>query len=185
MVSTDPAWAGTPVPWDGSSPATAAIAALVGTAVPEGTLRVVIQRLRLREDGEDRGLLRVADAITDVDGNLVVVPLSEYVHGASEVGRRLREAVDRLQEDVAASGAGGADSFELVLDADGARQVLLTSGLEVTPSEAAAFPPHPAVHGGAHHIAYESPALDDLRDRMRPPEPPLLARGWARLRGGE
>ena len=65
-ATVDPFDIGTTVPWDGSSPATAALAALLGTVAPQGTLRLVIQRLALHEHGERRGTHHVADAITDV-----------------------------------------------------------------------------------------------------------------------
>lgn len=185
-AAVDPHEIGTIVPWDGRSPATAALAALLGTVAPEGTLRLVIQRLALHEHGERRGTRHVADAITDVGGNLVVIPLRERVLAEPALAERLTAAMDRLQADVDAElhlpGGAGADSLEVVLDADGERRVTLGLGIEVTPQEADALPPHPAVHDGAHHIAYDAPALDELRDRLRPPEPGLLARLWARLR---
>src|SRR5699024_3947585 len=86
------------------------------------------------------------------------------------------DAVARLRHDVLSSGAQGVDSLEVVLDADGAGQVRIAFGLDVTREEAAGSPAHPAVHGGGHHITPHAPELDELRERLTGPGPGLLRR---------
>lgn len=174
---------GDPVAWDGQSSSLAEIEQVLAPVTPTGTLRLVLQRLALHEAGEPAGEHAVLDAVTDVGGNLVVVPLQGRVREDAALAQDLEEAVRTLREDLAASGTVGVDALEVVLDADGARQVLVGFGLELTGEEATGSPRHPAVHDGAHHITYDAPALDDLRDRLRPPEPGPLGRLWRRLRG--
>lgn len=171
--------------WDGTSSATARIAELLTPAAPQGTLRIVLQRLELHDQGAPAGALEVVDAIVDVDGVLVSLSLEEHLRSDAALAARLDSALEQLHADLAAQGVVGADSVELVLDADGERRVRIAFGLEVSPQEARELPRPPAVHDGSHHILAEAPALDALRDRLIAAQdslPRRLRRTWRRLR---
>lgn len=167
--------------WNGDTPAVGDLREMLVLLAPEGALRVIFQRLSLREQGRLVGEHEVIDVIADVEGNLVSVPLTGRVRADPPLARALDEAADRLRGDIAASGADGVDSIEVVLDADGTRQVYIATGLDVTPAEAEERPPHPAVHNGAHHITHYAPVLDDLRDRLAEPPAGPMRRLWDAL----
>lgn len=162
--------------WDGQSSGVQDLRDLLVALAPEGAVRIVLQRLALHEGSRPVGELEIIDAVTDVGGNLVSVPLRGRVREDPLLARALDEAVTRLRHDVLAGGAEGLDSLEVILDADGGQQVRIAVGLDVTPAEAEGSPPHPAVHGGAHHITQHAPALDELRDRLAGPQPGPLRR---------
>lgn len=182
MTSGDPV-VGQHFPWDGDSPAVEDIRGILAVLAPEGCLRLVLQRLALHEHGRPVGEHEVIDAVADVDGNLVSVPLTVRVRVDPPVARAVDEAVARLRRDVLRSGVDGIDSISLILDADGRREVQIAFGLDVTPAEAQDRPAHPAIHDGAHHITHHAPALDDLRDRLAQPALSPWRRVWGLLRG--
>lgn len=163
--------------WDGSPEAVAALRDVMVEHASTGTLRLVLQQLTLREAGREIGRHEVIDAISDVGGNLVAVPLAPAVRADASSSQRLDAAIARLRADIAAE-LGAADSLEVVLDADGRRAVHLVLRLDVTPQEVADGAALPALRDGAHHIAHQSHALDDLRDRMAEPAPGPLRRAW-------
>lgn len=169
--------------WGGESSAVQDLRGLLVALAPEGALRIVLQRLALHESSRPVGEHEVLDVVADVEGNLVSVPLTGRVREDPHLAEALDEAVTRLRHDVLASGAEGLDSLEVILDADGNQQVRIAFGLDVTPAEAEGSPPHPAVHGGAHHITQHAPALDELRDRLAEPGPGPLRRIWRTLIG--
>ncbi|MGP9683200.1 hypothetical protein [Brachybacterium sp. AOP3-A1-3] len=164
----------------GSSPAIPEIRDLLVAHTSAGTLRIVLQQLTLREDGREVGVHEVIDAVTDVGGNLVTFSLRASVHGDLEDAARLETAIRRLREDIAADPARPIDSLVVLIDGDGHHRVNVDSGLEVSPQDVAT---HPALRDGAHHITHESPALDDLRDRLASPPPGVLRRGRDLVRG--
>lgn len=172
--------------WGGSSEAVPEIRDLLLAHTSAGTLRIVLQQLILREDGREVGVHEVIDAVTDVGGNLVTFSLLDSVHADPQGAARLEAAIRRLREDIAADPAQPIDSLVVIIDGDGNHRVRLASGLEISAQEAAT---HPALRDGAHHITHESPALDELRDRLAGPPPSLLrrgrdlVRGWLRPRG--
>ncbi|GAA1310388.1 hypothetical protein [Brachybacterium tyrofermentans] len=164
----------------GSSSAVPEIRDLLLAHTSAGTLRIVLQQLTLRDEGREVGVHEVIDAVTDVGGNLVTFSLRASVHGDPEDSARLEAAIRRLREDIAADPARPIDSLVVILDGDGRHRVSVDSGLEIPPQDAAA---HLALRDGAHHISHESPALDDLRDRLAGPPPSLLRRGRDLVRG--
>lgn len=141
-----------------------------------GALRLVLQQLTLREHGDVVGSHEVIDGIVDVDGNLVVMPLAEAVRADPATSTALDAALVRLRGEISAELGSAPDSLEVVIDADRTRRVLVVLTMEVSPADVTGPPPHPALHDGRHHIVHHAPALDELRDRMAPPPPGLLAR---------
>ncbi|MFC7376118.1 hypothetical protein ACFQRD_12655 [Brachybacterium sp. GCM10030268] len=176
------------VTWDGSSRAVAMIRDLVTPHSSEGTLRIVVQQVTVREQGRESGIHEVIDAITDVGGNLVSIPLTASVRGDEPTSARLDTAIERLRADIAADLAVAVDSLEVVLDGDGAHQVRVAFAVEVSAGELTTRSAHPALHDGAHHIVHHAPALEELRDRLAGPPPGPLrraleaVRGWTRAR---
>ena len=63
--------------------------------------------------------------------------------------------------------------IEVVLDRDGRHEVRLLLSAEVSPRELAEGPAPEALHDGDHHIRHQSPALEELRDRLAVPSGPL------------
>lgn len=170
------------VAWNGTSPAVSEIRGLLVPHAPVGTLRLVLQRLCLHEQGRPVGEHQVIDAITDVSGNLVAMPLGELVRADPATSAALDGAIARLRSDLDADGATGADGLEVVLDADGEHRVLVTFALDVTREEVRERPRHPAVHDGNHHITHDAPTLDELRDRIAAPAAGPLRRLAGALR---
>lgn len=143
-----------------------------------GALRLVLQQLTLRDQGAAVGSHEVIDGIVDVEGNLVVVPLAEAVRADPAASSALDAALARLRAEISAVLGSAPDSLEVVIDADRTRRVLVVLTMEISPADVTGPPPHPALHDGRHHIVHHAPALDELRDRMAPPPPGLLA--WLR-----
>lgn len=174
--------------WDGSSPAVELIRDAVFPHVSAGALRVVLQQLALRDEGGAAGTHEVIDAIVDVGGNLVVMPIAEAVRADPESSSALDAALARLREELSADLGTRVDSLEVIMNADTTRRVRFMLSVDVSPEEVTGRPPHPALHDGRHHISHHAPALDELRDRMATPPPGLLQRvrgvlsGWRRAR---
>lgn len=164
--------------WDGSPAAVAALRDVIVEHASTGTLRLVLQQLTLREAGREVGRHEVIDAISDVGGNLVAIPLVAAVRADAGSSQRLDAAIDRLRAEISAELGAAADSLEVVLDADGRESVHLMFDLEVSPQALAGGAALPVLRDGAHHIAHQSHALDDLRDRMAQPDPGPLRRAW-------
>ena len=165
-----------PVAWDGRSASPSRIHDLLLRYAPEGSLRIVLQQIQLYDQGSPVHRYEGIDAIADVGGNLVSVPLREAVRASEPDSRALDEALRSLRAELEASGAVGVDDLELVLDADGERIVRIAFALDLAPQDVEGDAPHPAVRGGSQHIRHHAPALDDLRDRLNPPPPGLLQR---------
>lgn len=186
MTSTEPT-GGEHVRWYGSPAILTELRDLLIAHASEGTLRIVLQQLALREGGQDgrreAGSHEVIDAVVDVGGILVAIDVGESVREDQRAAARLDAALSRLRADVAAEMGARPEGLEVVIDGDGRREVRIAFALEISPQEVAGHPVHPALHDGAHHIRHEAPALDDLRDRLAPPPPSLLRRGWDALRG--
>ena len=53
----------------------------------------------------------------------------------------------------------------MVLDRDGSRSITVTRGLELAPAEVDASPAPQEIHDGAHHLRFDAPALEALRDQ--------------------
>lgn len=172
-----------PVTWDGTSPAVESIRDAVIEHTAAGALRLVLQRLTLHREGRPAGTHEVIDAIVDVGGNLVVMPLAETVRADPASSSALDTGFARLRADLEADLGTTVDSLEVITNADGTRQVRFVLSVDVSPEEVTGRPPHPAVHDGRHHISHHAPALDDLRDRMAGPPPGLLRRLRDRLAG--
>jgi hypothetical protein len=170
------------VTWDGSSRAVDEIRDLVIGHASAGTLRIILQQLTLREGGRAVGVHEVIDAVTDVGGNLVTIPLIEAVRADVESSTRLDAAIARLRADIAADVEAEVDGLEVVLDGDRRRQVRIVLALEISPEDVSGGHVHPALHDGAHHIHHHAPVLDDLRDRLSGPPPSMPRRVWDALR---
>lgn len=174
------------VTWNGSSAAVELIRDAVIPHTSAGALRVVLQQLALRDAGGAAGSHEVIDAIVDVGGNLVVMPIAGAVRADPDSSAALDAALARLREDLVSDLGSSVDSLEVIMNADTTRQVRCTLSVDVSPEEVAGRPPHPALHDGRHHISHHAPALDELRDRMAAPAPGLLQRirgvlnGWRR-----
>ena len=164
------------VRWTGSPSAVAAIRDALIVHSSAGALRLVLQQLTLRERGEVVGSHEVIDGVIDVDGNLVVVPIAESVRADPDTSAALDAALARLRAEISAELGAVPDSLEVVIDADRTRRVLVVPSFDVSPARVTGPPPHPALHDGRHHIVHHAPALDELRDRLAPPSPGLLAR---------
>lgn len=171
------------LPVEANSAALNQLARLFEDLTPAGTLRVILQQIPLREDDREAGVHEVLEAVADVGGNLVVIPLREQVRGHAEHSRTLDLALTRLRADLVTVGAPTAETLELWIDADGERRVLVTRGLALTPQQLCELPSPEALHDGAHHVTYDAPALDELRDRMRPPGPGPMGRALDWFRG--
>ncbi|GAA4529136.1 hypothetical protein GCM10023160_27870 [Brachybacterium paraconglomeratum] len=143
---------------------------------PAGALRLVLQQLTLRDQGAVVGRHEVIDVIVDVEGNLVVVPLAEAVRADPAASSVLDAALARLRAEISAELGSAPDSLEVVIDADRTRRVHVVPSVQVTPADATGPPPHPELRDGRHHIVHYAPVLDELRDRLSPPPPGLLAR---------
>lgn len=173
------------VAWEGTSSALAEIRDVLIRHDSTGALRIVLQQLLLREDGREVGRHEVIDVVTDVDGNLVALPIAAFVRAEESDSARLDAALARLREDISAQARGSAgtveplDSLEVILDGDGQERVRTATGLRIAPEQLRG---HPALHGGAHHIHHDAPALDELRDRLAGPPSNLLQRSWNTLR---
>jgi hypothetical protein len=170
------------VAWDGSPRTIGAVREEMLAQAPAGALRLVLQQLALHEQGRETGRHETIDAITDVGGNLVTMSIGEALRADPEAGARLDAALDRLRQDVAADLGTAPDSLEVIVDADGTRRVMLVLSIDVSAQDLAADTPHPALHGGAHHISHHAPALDELRDRLAGPDPGPLRRAWDAVR---
>lgn len=178
------------VTWDGVTPAVETIHELLWRFTTSGALRVALQQIRLTPDpdggqdspGDSPGVHETIDEIADVGGNLVSLPLRDAVRADAEISAQLDAALARLWADVAADLGQSPDMLSVLLDADGQRLVYVTFDVAVTARELAERPQHPALHGGAHHIAHHAPALEDLRDRLAPPEPSRICQAWDELR---
>lgn len=170
------------VAWDGTSPAVATIRDILVAQASAGALRLVLQQLTLREQGREAGLHESMDAIADVGGNLVTVPIGEAVRADPTTSARLDAALAQLRAALAEDLGTAVDSLEVIADADGMRRVMLVLTVEVSPQELAAGTAHRALHGGAHHIVHHAPALDDLRDRLAAPAPGPLRGLWDAVR---
>lgn len=152
------------VRWDGEDPAVHRLRAVLAPFLPNGTVRVVLQQLRLHEHGRFEAIHELIDVIVDVEGNLVVMALGETVRGDAAAAARLDAELAAVRAALDAQGLEGRDSLEIVLDADGSEQVLLAFGLELAAHDLDEWPE--ALHGGEHHVAQHSSELDDLRDRL-------------------
>lgn len=150
--------------WDGEDPAVHRLRAVLAPFLPNGTVRVVLQQLRLHEHGRLDAIHELIDVIVDVEGNLVVMALGETVRGDAAAAARLDAELAAVRAALDAHGLVGCDSLEIVLDADGSEQVLLAFGLELAAQDLDERPE--ALHGGEHHVAQHSAELDDLRDRL-------------------
>ena len=164
------------VTWTSSPSAVSAIRDALIVHSSAGALRLVLQQLTLRDQGAAVGSHEVIDGIVDVEGNLVVVPLAEAVRADPAASSALDAALARLRAEISAALGSAPDSLEVVIDADRTRRVLVVLTMEISPADVTGPPPHPALHDGRHHIVHHAPALDELRDRMAPPPPGLLAR---------
>lgn len=173
---------GRAVLWDGRSPACDILQDLLLPLAPEGTLRVAIQRLRLHEQGAPTGEHEVVDAVVDIAGNLVAVSMQDAVRADAGRAQQLDDAILALRADVEETGAVGADSLEIVMDVDGAIAVGLGFGVEIARAELTEGARHPALHDGAFHVRHSAPQLEELRERLAPPEPNALRRWWDRIR---
>ena len=182
MTSAESARSTGHVTWDGTSAAVGTIRDLLVVQASTGVLRLVLQQLTLREHGREVGVHESMDAIVDVGGNLVVVPIGRSVRADPAVSARLDAALAQLRDELRADLGAPVDSLEMVSDADGTRRVMLLLHAEVSPQEIADGT-HPALHGGAFHIRHHAPALEDLRDRLSAPPPGLMERLRARVRG--
>ncbi|HIY22884.1 MAG TPA: hypothetical protein H9837_01040 [Candidatus Brachybacterium merdigallinarum] len=151
--------------WDGSPSATRELEALLSGIAPPGTLRLVVQSLLLREAGDPVGEHRVVDALADIDGNIVAVPLRGVVRADPGRTAALTEILGRLRRDLEQAGHEDADGIEVVLDRDGSRSITVTRGLELAPAEVDASPAPQEIHDGAHHLRFDAPALEALRDQ--------------------
>lgn len=171
------------VAWDGTSPAVTTIRDLLVAQASAGALRLVLQQLTLHEQGRRAGTHESMDAIIDVGGNLVAVPIAEAVRADPATSARLDAALTQLRAAIAEELGTGVDSLEVIADADGTRRVMLVLSVEVSPQELADGAVHPALHGGAHHISHHAPVLDDLRDRVTAPAPGRLRQLWDAVRG--
>lgn len=165
-----------PVLWDGRSAARAEARRLLSHAPVDGALRLVIQQLRLQEQGSEVGRHELIDLVLDVGGNLVALHVRDMLREGTAGPAGLDAMLDVLRADVTADLGTEPDSLELVVDADGEVRVLVVLECEVTPAEIEADPRHPALHGGAYHIAQDAPGLEDLRDRLAAPRQGVLAR---------
>lgn len=164
------------VTWTSSPSAVAQIRDALIVHSSAGALRLVLQQLTLRDQGRDVGTHEVIDGIVDVHGNLVVVPIAAAVRADPAASAALDAALARLRAEISAELGAAPDSLEVVIDADRTRRVHVVRSVEVSPAEVTGPPPHPALHDGRHHIVHHAPALDELRDRLAPPPPGLLAR---------
>lgn len=170
--------------WEGSPALLTELRDLLITHVSEGTLRVVLQQLMLREGGREAGVHEVIDAVVDVGGNLVAFPVAGSVREDQRAADRLDAALTRLRAEITEEMGAQPEGLEVIIDGDGHREVRIAFALEISPQDVAGRPAHPALHDGAHHIRHAAPALDDLRDRLIPPSPNLLRRWWDALLGG-
>lgn len=174
------------VTWNGSSAAVELIRDAVIPHASAGALRVVLQQLALRDEDGAAGIHEVIDAIVDVGGNLVVMPIAGTVRADPHSSSALDTALARLREDLVSDLGSSVDSLEVIMNADTTQRVRCMLSVDVSPEEVAGRPPHPALHDGRHHISHHAPALDELRDRLTAPAPGLLQRirgvlnGWRR-----
>lgn len=159
------------------------IRAVLDDVAPPGTLRLVNQRVRIHTRGQDDGIIEIADAVADVQGNLVPLVLLERIDDDADRRTRLETAWAQLRADLAADGLAACDSVEVILDADGSSQIQLVLALDVERDELLGPNAHYALHHGAWHARHSSPDIEDLRDRLAEPQPRLLGRLWRRLRG--
>lgn len=174
--------AGGAVAWDGGTAAVATMREVLLGHVPNGAVRLVLQQLMLHERGRETGVHEVIDVITDVGGNLVVIPLLEAVR-ADPASVRLDAALQRLRSEITAELEVVPDSLEVVIDADGTQRVLLVLSVDVAASEISGGSTHPALHDGRHHVLHQAPALDELRDRLAEPPSTPLRRIWDAVTG--
>ena len=159
--------------WDGSPRAVARLREAVMPHAAVGVLRVVLQQLVLHEEGREAGRHEVIDEIVDVGGNLVASPMRESVRADPAASVALDGALAQLRADISAELHATVDSLEVVLDRDGRHEVRLLLSAEVSPRELAEGPAPEALHDGDHHIRHQSPALEELRDRLAVPSGPL------------
>ena len=170
------------VPVDGDVDGLDQLRAALDAVAPPHAVRYVLQRLGLTEAGRPAGAHEVIDALLDCEGNMVVMPLADALEAAPEAQGEVTAARERIDAWLDEHDAAGRDATEVVLDADGAGEVRIAFGLEVSPAEATAVPAHPAVHDGAYHATHLSPDLDALRDRLLEESLGRRRRLWRRLR---
>lgn len=168
--------------WDGPSAARAEARRLLTQPPVEGSLRVIIQQLALHEQGRPAGRHELIDLVLDVGGNLVALPVRDVLRAGEQGSAGLDAMLEVLRADVTADLGAAPDSLELVVDADGTVRVLVELESEVAAAELAADPRHPALHGGAFHIAHHAPGLEDLRDRLAGAPTGPVGRVVARVR---
>lgn len=132
---------------------------------PRCAVRLVVVEVTLRGPGgsEQR---RIIDAVTDAEGNLVLLALGDRLHADQTASRAVDQALGRIGAWLDAHDCADRDATELVLDADGACEARVTFDLDIRPAEAPPHGSHDAIHGGAFHIAHRAPDLDALRDRL-------------------
>ena len=99
--------------------------------------------------------------------------MRESVRADPAASAALDGALAQLRADISAELHATVDSLEVVLDRDGRHEVRLLLSAEVSPRELAEGPAPEALHDGDHHIRHQSPALEELRDRLAVPSGPL------------
>ncbi len=167
-----------PVTWTGSPRTVQAIRDLLIVHASPGVLRLVLQQLTLREDGRAVGRHEIIDAVSDVGGNLVSIPIVAAVRADPTASSQLDAALAALRADIAAQIGSEVDSLEVITTADGRREARFTACVEVSPEDLERRPAHPALHGGPHQITHQAPELDALRDLLAEPEHGRLRRTW-------
>lgn len=155
--------------------------ALDGVAPPH-TVRYVLQRVDLVEQGRPAGTHDVIDAILDCDGNLVRLSLRDAIARDRAAAAAVGTSRARVDAWLDAHDAAARDVTEIVMDADGGHEVRVAFDVEVSPAEALAEPAHPAIHDGTYHATHRAPDLDALRDRLEAERQGRLPRAWQRLR---
>ncbi|MCS6711573.1 hypothetical protein JSY14_05855 [Brachybacterium sp. EF45031] len=162
---------GAEAPWQGTLP-TCLVDAVEETGsrlAPPGTLRVVVQRLRLTERGRPVGVHWQAGAIADVDGNLVPVELTALFDraGDEDLLDALEVGAQQLLRDLAGQGLEAVDVLRLTRDWRRDPVAHLRWGVEIGPEEIGAVPRPDALYDPALDLRLNAPDLEALQDARR------------------
>lgn len=159
---------------DHSAATCGAVVQAARALAPAGSLRLVLQHVALRGEGDRPGRLRLLDAVMDVSGNLVPLRLWPERGPRTVEGSALEEAVAALDAMVFAHGE--LSGYTLRIDADGGSDLHLRTG---EPLPAALLAPGCAggeIHDGRHQIQHHADELEELRERLSAPRAGRLRR---------
>lgn len=167
---------------DGEVEGLPALRRATATVFPSGVIRTIAVRVALVRGTESAGRHRLVEVVLDAEGNPAALSLQDVLRADPLTDRRVEQALDTVDAWLDAHGYAGRDVTEVILDADGGHEVRIAFGVEVSPEDVAASPPHPSVHGARFHLTHCAPDLEALRDRLRRDRTPRLRRLLHRIR---